>query len=351
MAILPVIDPSGVMLPDNPTSANTLPATPCNGAAVEVVPPAPNAPKIKHINLSAGAAVTVDVQSFDAAFRKAALATSTLNGYYRFDEAAGVVWGDSSPNSFNGSYVNAPNLGLPGLIVVDPDTAVQFPGPGGPGTPYSTVVNALQLVSPVQGSIFYRLQAQAAAGNHFMTCCIGEGTDGFHVKLNPGNDDLEIVVFNSGAGMSANVVTGGANISDLAIHDVGLRWNGASWDFFFDGAFVGNTVLPATMGNIAGKDFFCGGQDVGLIGLGGGTVDEMIFSGDQQPDAWFASLHALAVAGPAIKTIIPAVALGGAPFDFVPQFPDLWFGVANGNLQLANASNATPISGVFETFD
>jgi hypothetical protein len=249
----------------------------------------------------AGQGPWVDARNSDL-FRENALATSNLKAYYRYDDSVVGAFTDASPAGVDGVTVNTPGLGAPSLIAVDPDASMQFFGPGGPGFPYATVVNASQIVDPAQGSIFYRVAAELAAGQHCMQICIGEGTDGFHVKVAPGNDAMEVLVFNATVSMTVNV--GAASLVDLANHSVGLRWTGVTWDFFFDGVLVATTVLAAGMGSIVGKDIYFMAQDIGPLPLTGGTLDEMIFSGDPQPDSWFMGLHGLAVNTPTALAVV-----------------------------------------------
>lgn len=48
--------------------------------------------------------------------------------YWRLGESGGSVAADSSGNGHGGTYVGSPTLGVPGALVGDPDTAVEFGG-------------------------------------------------------------------------------------------------------------------------------------------------------------------------------------------------------------------------------
>lgn len=52
-------------------------------------------------------------------------------GYWRLGEGEGVTAADASGHDRHGSYVNAPQLGVPGLVSGDTDTAVTFNGVNG----------------------------------------------------------------------------------------------------------------------------------------------------------------------------------------------------------------------------
>ncbi|HXC76943.1 MAG TPA: N,N-dimethylformamidase beta subunit family domain-containing protein, partial [Candidatus Acidoferrum sp.] len=52
---------------------------------------------------------------------------STLRAYWRLGESRGTTAFDAT-GTYNGTYVNGPNLGSPGAIVNDPDTAATFNG-------------------------------------------------------------------------------------------------------------------------------------------------------------------------------------------------------------------------------
>jgi hypothetical protein len=55
------------------------------------------------------------------------LADSPL-AYWRLGESGGSVAADSSGNGHSGTYVSNPTVGVPGALVDDPDTAVEFSG-------------------------------------------------------------------------------------------------------------------------------------------------------------------------------------------------------------------------------
>lgn len=65
------------------------------------------------------------VQRRPVAYSSLILATSGLMGYWRLGEATGTVAADAM-GANNGTFVNAPTLGVPGLITGDADTAVSF---------------------------------------------------------------------------------------------------------------------------------------------------------------------------------------------------------------------------------
>jgi hypothetical protein len=62
-----------------------------------------------------------------SAYRSAVLAMNPV-AYWRLGETSGTTAVDETGNGHNGTYVGNPNLGQPGAIQGDPNTAVQFNG-------------------------------------------------------------------------------------------------------------------------------------------------------------------------------------------------------------------------------
>ena len=58
----------------------------------------------------------------------AAILADAPLAYWRLGESSGSVAADSSGNGHSGTYVGSPTLGVPGALVDDPDTAVEFSG-------------------------------------------------------------------------------------------------------------------------------------------------------------------------------------------------------------------------------
>lgn len=66
-----------------------------------------------------GTALTFDLDTYDGLIN-----SLSPVAYYRLGEASGTVASDSSGNGYDGTYINAPTLGVTGLLVGDADTAI-----------------------------------------------------------------------------------------------------------------------------------------------------------------------------------------------------------------------------------
>jgi concanavalin A-like lectin/glucanase superfamily protein len=313
-----------------------------SGAGVEIVPAVagtrPNPVRLT-LSAAAGPAPTVRMDSVSAGlYRSTILSLSGLVAYWRLGEAAGTVMEDDGPNNLDGTYSGGFTLGQPSLVVVDPNTSVDFDGLTGLSTVLQAVLSPF--ISFTQAfSIGLRCNNAMAGFGPMVSKGTGTGFQGFALwQWGTGQANFEF-------GTTENLI-GGPAINDGANHSVVATFDGADKRLYVDGALVAGPVAAITV-EFADTDLLIAQRVNDAANIYDGLLDEIFIVGGRAiTAAEVANLHAVAssvaastaVVMPGITIVNPAT----LPLDGLG-------GLMDGNLKLV-ADNNTPVSAIFNGF-
>lgn len=211
-------------------------------------------------------------------YRDAVLATNPI-AYWRLGERSGTVARDEM-GAHDGTYVNAPTLGVAGLLAGDPDTSVTLDGtsqyiavPDSPSLQLGTAWTLGFLIQTTGGAARL-ISKRGVAAAYYEIQSIGVGGQ-FQVVLSDG----------STSGTPYTVTT---TLNDGAIHRVFFVRDGVNSFFVIDGvaeAQQNHGVAGSTAGN---DPLGIGAWQDGTFGWLDGTFDE--------PAIWDRALSAAEVA-------------------------------------------------------
>ena len=160
--------------------------------------------------------------------------------YWRLGESSGVVAADETGNGHDGTYVNGPLLGEPGLVVADLDTSVGLNGlnehvdvPAGLGVDAYTVELWFDL--PVAVDKNSAPESLVNLNSSFDAVYLGDSTASFTNEI--------ITIADGGGGRSA--WTSDTASIPAGTHHLVAVWDGAKYDFTLDGV-----VLPTTVAGV-----------------------------------------------------------------------------------------------------
>ncbi len=196
-------------------------------------------------------------------YPSAMLATAPV-GYWRLDEPSGTVAHDAM-GANNGTYVNAPTLGVAGLLTGDPDTAVTFAGASSQRVDLASVPS----FSGKSRSVAVWAKGTGAGVYGLMCCRDGTANQAFQLYSDTGK-----MQFGVGDG-STQLLTSETTTSatDGTVHFWVGVYNGTDLRLYRDGT-LDSTPTAATLTPSATGPFQIGALD----SIGGlywtGTLDE-----------------------------------------------------------------------------
>jgi hypothetical protein len=198
----------------------------------------------------------------------ATILADTPTAYYRLGEASGTTMTDSSGNARDGSYSSV-TLGVTGLLVGDPDTAVTYSG----ATSSHGDVTWAAWMNTAAETVECWIETTTASGVQLLICRDSLGQRNYQFRLNGSN--LEFITINGGAG----VVTAAqaVSVSDGVPHHLVATYDASNIKLYVDGALVNTT---AAVGGLSGGGCNLMIGNFPSPGLGFfGTMDEVALYG------------------------------------------------------------------------
>jgi hypothetical protein len=192
---------------------------------------------------------------------------SSPSRYLRLGEASGTNAVDISANAQNGTYVNAPTLGVVGGVVGDPDTAITL------ASASSQRVTVPPAGLPTGNGAFsariaFKFAANPAAISHIIG--FGNSTATIHQDYQlyqNTNGSVTVDVVTTGAVTSAALTTG-------VWHLLHFTWDGTTLRLYVDGSSVGTPTTPGAQ-NVPSSGRACTiGSTVAAGSFLTGSVDE-----------------------------------------------------------------------------
>lgn len=194
------------------------------------------------------------------------------HGYWRLGESGGTETGDSSGNSQNGSYKNAPTLGVAGALKGDPNTAITLNGTNQwVSIPDSPVMDLGDVLT-------YECWFKRGAEGIGMTL-MDKGPNALIVRFLTSNKIL--VRRNSVANLCESTVA----VTDiLKWHHLAVTKNGPAVKIWLDGVDVTGPVSNSTLINTS-VVLSIGASEAGLEEYFNGSLDEVAVYGTALSEA------------------------------------------------------------------
>jgi hypothetical protein len=175
-----------------------------------------------------------------ADYRSAVLADSPVL-YWRLGETAGATTAaDSSPNARPGTYSGAPTLGVPGLIVNDPNTAATLARASAQSV-FRANEAALQITAALSLEIWLKLTALPTAGQFHPVITKNASTNEIYaIDLNnpSGTVQIRFHIQTTAATVQTNVFTPAAG----AVAHIVCTYDGANMATFVNGVQLGTNT-------------------------------------------------------------------------------------------------------------
>ncbi|TML11578.1 MAG: LamG domain-containing protein, partial [Actinobacteria bacterium] len=157
------------------------------------------------------------------AYRDAVLADSPL-GYWRLGEGAPSTTAfDESANHSNGTYLNAPTFGQPGLLTDDESLAVDFNGSN------QSVTTSVTSTTAQLAQFTFESWIQTSGTKTTRQAIIGNSVGGLEIAANASNVRLQ---FSNGS--TTQTVTAPAVVTDGRPHHVVGTWDGSQLRIYVD---------------------------------------------------------------------------------------------------------------------
>lgn len=228
--------------------------------------------------------------------------------YYRLDEASGMVAVDASAQGQNGSYLNAPTLGVTGLLTGDSDAAITLAAASSqrvtsPNTGLPTGNSPLTLECLV------KVAAYPGASQYLLG--YGNGTQTNHQDLQVSINATGHLVVDVGG---AAVLTSTGAVSTGAAHYVCVTWDGTTLSLYVD-ALSPQTAMPGAQGIPSGLVCFAGSYVSGGFYFSG-TLDEWAVYGVALSAARIAAHQSAATTAPSVAAANTMVVANGGRVSF-----------------------------------
>ncbi len=252
------------------------------------------------LRTTAAAAATVRIDAVQvnpaSSYRAAALATNPI-AYWRLGEASGTV-ADDEVGTNNGTYVNAPTLGVAGLLSGDPNTAVAF---AAASSQYVAIGASASLALGDTFSYACWLSVANLTDYHVLWARSGSGGAIFYVAPS-GHVNLD-------AALVGNVFSKGWAIAVGPTYHLCVTKAGATSKLYINGADVTPTVTNYTIVDSAAIPARIG-ADFNFSLFASATIDEPAIWNRALSAAEIAELYAAGTTAPAANAYIAAPTKG-----------------------------------------